>query len=198
MTGLTAAPPVISPDGDGIDDALAISYTLTSRASVTATVKDPSGTVVATLFANQVQGARRQSFAYGAGGLSDGTYTLSVGAVTSDGRKARLEAAFAVDRTLSGLALTTSVLTPNGDGVDDTLGIMFTLATYAQVTVQIEQSGSVFATVFGGQLPAGPAQIVWDGTTPAGLVPPGSYDAVVLVDGPYGLTRHASPFTVSG
>jgi hypothetical protein len=198
LTGLTVTPPVISPDGDGIADALAISYTLAARASVTATVKDPTGTVVATLFTNQVQGARRQSFAYGAPGLSDGTYTLSVGAVTIDGRSGRLETPFAIDRALSGLALTTTVLTPNGDGVDDTLGISFTLATEAQVTVQIEQAGSVVATVFGGLLPSGPSQIVWDGTTPAGLVPPATYDAVVLVDGPYGPTRHSSPFTVSG
>jgi hypothetical protein len=198
LAGLTAAPPVISPDGDGIDDALMISYTLTARASVTATVKDPGGTVVATLFTNQVQGARRQSFAYGADGLPDGTYTLSVAAVAPDGRKARLEAPFAIDRTLSGLALTTAVLTPNGDGDGDTLGITFTLATGAQVAVQIEQAGSVVASVFSGLLPAGPSQIVWDGTTPAGLVPPGGYDAVVLVDGPYGLTRHSVSFTVPG
>ncbi|MGE5272459.1 MAG: FlgD immunoglobulin-like domain containing protein [Verrucomicrobiota bacterium] len=198
LTGLTVAPPVVSPDGDGIDDALAISYTLGARASVTATVKDATGAVVATLFANQVQGARRQSFAYGGDGLADGAYTLSVAAVTADGRSGRLEAPFAIDRTLSGLALSTAVLTPNGDGVDDTIGISFTLATGAEVTVQIEQAGSVVAPVSSGPLPAGSSQIVWDGTTPAGPAAPGNYDAVVLVDGVYGLTRHAASFTVSG
>ncbi len=198
LSGLTASPPVISPDGDGIADALTVSYTLGTRASVTATVKDATGAVVATLFASQLQGARRQSFAYGADGLADGTFTLSVAAVASDGRSGRLEVPFSIDRTLSGLALSTSALTPNGDGVDDTLGISFTLAAGAQVTVQIEQAGAVVATVFGGLLPVGPAQIVWDGTTPTGSAAPGTYDAVVLVDGLFGLTRHAAPFTVSG
>jgi hypothetical protein len=48
--------------------------------------------------------------------------------------------------------------------------------------------------VFGGLLPAGPSQIVWDGTTPAGLAPPGTYEAVVLVNGLFGATRHALTF----
>jgi hypothetical protein len=198
LTGLTVAPPVISPDGDGIDEALAISYTLAARASVTASVKDSTGAVVATVFANQVQGARTQSFPYGAVGLPDGAYTLSVAAVVADGRSGRLEAPFAIDRTLSGLALTSATLTPNGDGVDDTIGVSFTLSAEAQVTVQIEQAGTLITPVTSGVLPAGPTQILWDGTTPAGVVPPGTYDAVVLVDGLYGLTRHVAPFTVSG
>ena len=198
LSALTAVPPVISPDGDGIADALTVSYTLAARASVTATVKDATGAAVATLFANQLQGARRQSFAYGAGGLADGTYVLSLAAVTSDGRSGRLEAPFAIDRTLSGLMLTTAVLTPNGDGVDDTIGIAFTLAAAANVTIQIEQAGLVVASVFSGDLPAGTSEFSWDGAVAAGPAPPGTYDAVVLVNGPFGLTRHAASFTVSG
>ena len=146
----------------------------------------------ATPFAAQVQGARRQSFTYPADGLADGSYTLIVSAVGEDGRTGRLEAPFAVDRTLSGLALSTSTLTPNGDGVDDTLGISFTLAAAANVVVQIEQAGAVVAPLLSGSLLAGPAQLTWDGTTPSGPAPAGTYDAVVLVDGPFGRTRHAA------
>jgi N-acetylmuramoyl-L-alanine amidase len=197
LSSLSVTPSVISPDGDGIADVLTVSYTLAARAAVTATVNDASGAEVATLFANQVQGARRQSFPYAAGGLADGTYTMTVAAAGPGGRSSRLEAPFAIDRTLSGLALTTSVLTPNGDGVDDTLGISFTLAADANVTIQIEQAGAVIASVFGGLLPVGPSQIVWDGTTSAGPAPPGTYDAVALVDGLFGLTRHAATFTVA-
>ena len=85
---------MISPDGDGVADVLAISYSLGARAAVTATVKDVSGTVVASIFTGQVQGARRQSFPYAADGLADGTYTLTISAVTDDGRSAHLEAPF--------------------------------------------------------------------------------------------------------
>jgi N-acetylmuramoyl-L-alanine amidase/FlgD Ig-like domain len=196
LGGLTVTPPVISPDGDGSDDALTISYALSARASVTATIADRYGSVVATLFSSQLQGARRQSFAY-TPALQDGTYTLTVAAVADDGSTGRLTAPFAIDRTLSGLALSTTVLSPNGDGVDDTIGIGFTLAVDGNVTVQIEQSGTLVASVYAGLLPAGASQIIWDGTTPSGLAPTGTYDAVVLVDGPFGRTRHAASFAVS-
>ncbi len=197
VAGLAVAPPVLSPDGDGIDDALNVSYTLTTRASVTATVVDATGAAVATPFAAQQQGARRQSFAYPADGLADGSYTLAISAAGDDGRMSRLEASFDVDRTLSGLALSTSTLTPNGDGVDDTLGVSFTLAAAANAVVQIEQAGAVVASILGGPLPAGPAQLTWDGTTPSGPAPAGTYDAVVFVDGPFGRTRHVLSFTVA-
>ncbi len=196
LTGLALDPAVISPDGDGIADATTISYTLAARGSVTAIVKDASGAVVATLFSGQLQGARRQSFAYAAAGLPDGAYLLGVSVAGEDGRTGRLEAPFSIDRTLAGLSLTTELLTPNGDGSDDTLGIGFTLAVAADVTVQIEQAGIAVATVSAGSLPAGTSQIVWDGATAAGPAPSGAYDAVVLVNGPFGLTRHAAAFTV--
>jgi hypothetical protein len=197
LSGLTLDPTVLSPDGDGIADTMTVSYTLAGRATVTATVTDSTGTAVATLFSGQLQGARRQSFTYAADGLPDGAYVLTVDAVGEDGRIGRLESPFAVDRTLSGLSLTTQLLTPNGDGTDDTLGIGFSLTVAAVVTVQIEQAGVVVAPVFAGELPAGPSQVFWDGTTPAGAGPDGSYEAAVIVNGPFGVTRHASPFSIA-
>ena len=197
VSGLTLDPPVISPDGDGIADMTTISYTLAARASVTATVRDASGAVAATLFSGQLQGARRQSFPYPAEGLVDGSYALSISAVGEDGRTGHVEAPFSIDRTLSALSLTTQVLTPNGDGSDDTIGIGFALAVAADVTVQVEQAGAVVATVFAGPLPAGTSQVFWDGTTPSGVAPNGAYEVAVLVKGPFGTTRHAAPFTIA-
>jgi flagellar hook assembly protein FlgD len=196
LAGLTLDPTVLSPDGDGIADFSTVSYALGERAAVTATVTDGTGALVATLFSGQQQGARQQSFPYRPDSLADGSYTLTVSAVGEDGRIATASATFSVDRTLSGLSLTTTTLTPNGDGVDDTLGIGFTLAAGANVTVQIEQSGVVVATVFAGQLPVGASQVFWDGTTPSGPAPDGAYDAAVLVDGPFGRTRHAASFAL--
>ncbi len=56
IANLAAEPQVISPDGDGIADALTISYALAGRAAVTATVTDVNGATVATLFTGQKQG----------------------------------------------------------------------------------------------------------------------------------------------
>jgi hypothetical protein len=188
LSGLAVSPSVISPDGDRVDDALTVSYTLGAKAAVTATVSDGSGALVATLFAGQVQGARAQSFPYTPLGLADGVYSLTIAAGST-----RLSAPFAIDRTLTAFSLSTANLTSNSDGVDDTLGIGFTLAAPVTVTVQIEQNGPVVATVYAGPLPAGPSQVFWDG----GTAPTGSYQAVVLVDGPFGRTRHAAAFAVT-
>jgi hypothetical protein len=197
LSGLSLTPAVISPDGDGIADATTVSYTLADHSAVTALVRDATGTVVATLFAGQLQGNRRQSFPYAAAGLPDGRYTLLVSATADDGRTGQVSAPFAVDRSISGVALTTAVLTPNGDGADDTVAISFTIAVQAKVTVQIEQAGSVVASVFTGILSPGTSQVVWDGRTPGGLAAAGTYDAVVVADSPFGRTRHAISFTVS-
>jgi hypothetical protein len=194
LTGLHVDPAVISPDGDGIADYVTISYTLAARAAVTATVTDGNGAVAATLFSAQVQGARTQSFPYAAEGLADGQYTLTISAAGEDGRSAQAQAPFSIDRTLSGLTLSTATLTPNGDGVDDSLGIAFTLAATADATVQVEDPGGVVvATVFSGSLPAGTQQVSWDG----GGVPDGSYVAAVVVNGPFGQTRHQAAFTIT-
>jgi hypothetical protein len=193
LGGLSVQPPVISPDGDGIADALTISYTLTARAAVTATISDLNGAVVATLFSDQLQGARTQSFPYAAPGLADGLYSLTIAAVGEDGRSGSVQATFAIDRTLSGLTLSTAALSPNGDGADDSLGIAFSLSAAAEVTVQVEQNGAALATVFSGSLEPGPQQLVWDG----GGLADGSYVAAVIVNGPFGQTRHEAALTIT-
>ena len=188
---------MISPDGDGVADALTVSYKLAVRASVTATVLDATGAVAATLFSAQLQGARTQSFPYTAQGLADGNYTLKVDAVTEDGRTAHVQAPFAIDRTLTGLMLSTATLTPNGDGLDDSLEVDFTLNAPAEVTVQIEQNGLSVAAVYSGSLSPGVQSVVWDGTSGGNLVPAGAYVVAVIVRGPYGETRHEVALTVA-
>jgi N-acetylmuramoyl-L-alanine amidase len=199
LTGLTLAPPVISPDGDGAGDTMTISYKLAARAAVTAAVADAAtGAVVATLFADQLQGARTQSFPYSAPGLADGNYALTVTAAAEDGRTGRAQASFAIDRTFSGLTLSTATITPNGDGSDDSLDVGFTLSAPADVTVQVEQGGLAVAAVFSGPLASGTQHMVWDGTSGGTPVSAGSYVVAVVVHGPFGETRHEAPVTVAG
>jgi hypothetical protein len=198
LSELAVGPSVISPDGDGVDDSLAISYRLATRSTVTATVTDvATGTVVATLFTDQLQGARTQSFPYTAEGLPDGNYVLTITASADDGRSGRVEAPFAIDRTLTGLILSTPAISPNGDGSDDSLEIAFTLNAGADVTVQVEQNGVAVASVFTGPLSPGTQSIVWDGTSGGVPVAAGSYVVAVIVRGPFGETRHEVPVTVS-
>jgi hypothetical protein len=72
----TAQPPVISPNGDGIDDYATISYTLSRPATVTATLLDATGATVSTLFMDELHGAGPQSFVFYGDAVSDGSYTI--------------------------------------------------------------------------------------------------------------------------
>jgi flagellar hook assembly protein FlgD len=188
---------VISPDGDGIDDSLTVSYKLATRAAVTATVTDTAGTVVASLFTDQLQGARTHSFPYAAPDLPDGNYVLTVSAAGEDGRTGSAQAAFAIDRTLTGLMLSTPTITPNGDGADDSLEIAFTLNAAADVTIQVEQNGAVVAPIFAGPLSPGTQSVQWDGTSGGTPVAAGSYVVAVIVRSPFGETRHEVAVTVA-
>ena len=60
-----SAPAVVSPDGDGVDDTLAIGYTLAEPASVTLDVIAPDGTTVSTLVAGVAAAGRRPERALG-------------------------------------------------------------------------------------------------------------------------------------
>ena len=97
LTGLTVTPPVISPDGDGIDDALAISYSLGGprRRDRDREGRDrapwsrrSSPTRCRARVASRSRTARR---------VADGSYTLSVSAV-SDGRSHRPARGAVLDR----------------------------------------------------------------------------------------------------
>ncbi len=196
LAALALDPAVISPDADGVDDFTLVSYTLSGRAAVTASVQDAGGAVVATLFAAQLQGARKQSFPWTAEGLADGRYRLTVAASGEDGRTAELEAELVVDRTLSAVTLSTPVLSPNGDGVADVLGIAYALSAPAEVTVEIRQSGIAVATAFSGPVQAGPQQATWDASTPLGPAPDGAYEAVVIARSALAETRLQAGFTI--
>jgi N-acetylmuramoyl-L-alanine amidase/FlgD Ig-like domain len=76
ITNATAQPPVITPNGDGVDDNATISYTLNAPATVTATLLDADGNTVSTLFADELHGAGPQSFVFDGAGVPDGAYTI--------------------------------------------------------------------------------------------------------------------------
>ena len=85
ITDAVAAPSVISPNGDGVDDTATISYTLSAPATVTATLVDATGATVSTLFADELQGAGPQSFVFYGDDVPDGSYTIQLDA-TANGK----------------------------------------------------------------------------------------------------------------
>jgi hypothetical protein len=88
LSGVTATPEVVTPNGDGIDDSSTISYSVTRPASVTATLVDTTtGATIATLFDGFV-GSGPQAFVFYPDAIPDGTYEIAITATSSDGVQA--------------------------------------------------------------------------------------------------------------
>jgi hypothetical protein len=198
LKGLVVSPDVVSPNGDGHDEELGISYVLTARASMTATVLDAAGVALTAIFSEQRQSARKISFTWPPIGLLDGQYTLVVRARADDGRVKTLRVPFTIDRTLGFLWLDTPVVSPNGDGVGDTLGISFALAGQATVTVEILKDGVSVALLQQSALAPGPFSLRWDGTTVAGPVADGHYEVRVTAVSLIGTVSQTAGFDVLG
>jgi hypothetical protein len=165
------------------------------KSSVTALVEAAVGVPVSTLFIDQLQSAKRQSFVFVADALPDGAYVFRVTGRLRSGASETLERDFVVDRTLSAVAVSPATFSPNGDGRDDTAALSYALAGPAQVTVQVEQEGRVVAMLSTAFLEAGTHQAAWDGNTLEGPAPDGAYDLVVLAQTP--LATNRQPVTVT-
>lgn len=181
LTELAAAPAVLTPAPDGTGATSTVSFTLSAPAHVIARVLDPAGTVVETPLDEQ-RPSGPNTFSLDAADLADGAYSLRVTARPPVGRAATASVGLLVDRTLTELAASPPAFSPNGDGVQDSTTLSFTLAQQVPVRIEIESQGVVVATLLDTQLPAGRQSLTWDGTDGAGTqLPDGAYTAVVTV-----------------
>ena len=176
VTRVRAEPAAVTPNGDGVDDRTTIAYTLGAPATVSATLVDPVGTTVATLF-SEPRAAGDQQFLFTADAVPDGVYTVVVSAAAG-GRTVVGRTTLLVDRTLAAFTPTRTSFSPNGDGRLDTLAFTFSLAQPASVRLRILRGGTwiatpVVATPFG----PGPQSLVWDGSKRIGRTPDGLYQA---------------------
>jgi hypothetical protein len=93
--------------------------------------------------------------------------------------------------TLTALAATPDVVTPNGDGVDETSTISYSLSAPASVTATlVDSTGATVGTLFDGFVGAGPQSFVFD---PA-AVPDGTYEVVVTAASAKGVQATGSVF----
>jgi hypothetical protein len=196
LTNLAAVPNVITPNADGSDDSATVSFTLGGAAQVLAQVLDVGGAPLLTL-ANEVRLAGNNSLEWGAHVLPDGRYRLVVTATSPTTKKSVTKSVdVTVDRTLAGLEATPRLISPNGDGVADTMTLSFMLAQNVPVRLDIEQNAAVVATPFQGQLGIGPHTLDWDGTWNGAPVPDGVYTVVVTVTDQLGDIQLSLPITI--
>jgi N-acetylmuramoyl-L-alanine amidase len=186
LTGAQARPTTFTPNGDSQADSTTISYTLSIAATVTATLRDPFGAPLATLFSEQKK-AGRQSFRFTAAGIVDGRYTVVLEASASNGRVARLEIPIVVDRTLAAFVAKPAVFSPNGDHRADQVAFSFVLAAPAHVRLRLA-SGQV---VYEADLQPGAQELRWEDR-----VPDGKYAAILEATGPFGTRAQTARFVV--
>jgi flagellar hook assembly protein FlgD len=196
LTNVAVNPSVVGPAPDGTGGTTTISFTLGGPAHVTAVAVDSAGATVAqVLDENPLAG--NQTVLWDASALPDGRYRISLTA--SIGSKHVTKAAgFVVDRTVTGLQASTATLSPNGDGVDDTVTLTFTLTQDVPLRLDVVQSGVVLATLFQGQPGLGPHTVTWDGTANGAPVAPGRYQLALTVTDALGEVQIPVAIDVTG
>jgi hypothetical protein len=171
-----------------------VSYTLSTNATVTATLRAADGRQLSTLFQQQVR-AGAHTFTFSAQAIPDGRYTIVLSA--TDGKKTvSASVGLVVDRTVSAYAVTPSVFSPNGDGRNDTVSFAFHLARAAQVRIDLKRGSRVAATILSANDSLGDQALTWDGQTSVGRIPDASYSAVLTSVSAIGTTTHTLPLRV--
>jgi hypothetical protein len=186
LTGAQARPATFTPNGDSQADSTVISYALSLPATVTATLRDPFGQTLATLFSEQ-KPAGRQSFRFTASGIADGRYTIVLAARGATGTESRMEIPVVIDRTLAAFAAKPPVFSPNGDRRLDQLTFGFVLAAPARMKLHVAGG----PTVFEGDLQPGPHEFRWEER-----LRDGRYAAVLEATGPFGRRAQTARFSV--
>jgi hypothetical protein len=186
----SAKPRTITPNGDGQSDSSTISYTLSAPATVTATLRSPTGIQLAQLF-SQAKRPGKQSFRFTAAGIPDGRYEI---VLTATDGVATVMAVIPVlvDRTVQGFIVTPTAASPNGDGVRDDLAFRFELVRPASVRLDVTRAGKAVASVYSATLGSGPQSVSWNATG----IADGRYSGVLVARNELGAVTHTAAFLI--
>ena len=194
LTNLATTPSVITPNADGSGDLMTVTFTLGAASLVTAQVLDASGAPVLALLNEQLP-AGNNVFEWAGHVLVDGRYKLVVTA-KSGAKTITKSADVIVDRTLTGLQAMPTVISPNGDGVNDGTTLSFSLAQNVPVRLDLYQAGVIVASPFQGQLGIGPQTLAWNGSGFGAPLFDGVYQATLTVTDQLGDVQVAVPITI--
>jgi hypothetical protein len=189
-----ARPALITPNGDGRQEATTVEYRLLAPALVTATVVDAAGAPVVTLFSEQ-KPAGRHSFRWNGAGVPDGRYGIVLAARNDVGVETTATVSVIVNRVLVGLRVVPQVFSPNADGRWDATKFRFGLNGPARVTVSVRRRGRTLGQVFAGQREGGPQAIEWNGRF-GGRLGSGEYLAVVRATTPVSTVVQTLDFAI--
>lgn len=195
-----APAPVLSPNGDGVNDTIALAYKAVRPSQVTATLVGPDGATRLT-----DQGSRAaQTFRFSwrgqtAAGAPDleGTYRWAVTATDDQGAQSSMERVFVLNRTLGSLRATAAARA--GAAAPQPVA-SYTLTRTARITVSILSSLGVPVVTQAVVSPAPGGQTVqWDGRDTNGdAVAAGRYTVRVTAENELGAVSTTTALVVRG
>ena len=165
-----------SPNGDGWAETSKVVYRAGERCATRVSIVDADGKVERRLTEWRDASAAEQSATWN-GEISsgdalvpapDGQHRFLVECKDAAGNVSHKSVPVVVDRTVGSLTASPDVVSPNGDGVNDTATLGFTLARPATVKLTVKVAGKGVRSFQLGQLQAGPGSVVWDGTAADG------------------------------
>jgi hypothetical protein len=206
--GAYSAPvtPVVSPNGDGVDDTQRLSYKVVRPSTVTATLTAPDGTPAFTETLDRPAGTYPVAFppvpadpAAPPAAPAEGRWRLDVSAVDDLGRTSTTREQFTVNNTLGDVRLSRSTIVARLRG-GQVMQAGVTVTRPAQLTITAETASGVrVSTVAVQRVQPGRFLARWNGTTRGGraLVYGGSYVLRIRAVNDLGTTELASkPFRV--
>ena len=215
-SGVYVAPPsvaIVSPNGDGIDDAETLGFKVVRPSNVTVTLTGPNGAAAYQQTTQSQPGTYQAPFPPPAATPpppapgqppapptpttpAEGRWTLTVSATDDQGLASTATRKFAVNSTLGFLQVEpkTLALPPGGRS----LAIKWTQARGAQVKVVLETvDGTPLRTLASTRYDAGQQTIAWDGRLKSGkLATGGRYLIGVTASNELGSVVLAAPLTV--
>jgi flagellar hook assembly protein FlgD len=193
-SGVYVAPPsnpVFSPNGDGVADVETFSYRVVRPSDVVATLSGPGGTNVTLRTGAEPIGLYSVGWNGTAAGspAPEGNWTFTVTGTDDRDVTTSAQRTFALDETLSSLALTL-----DGHGLPTAT---FKLSRAATVLVQIRRpNGVAVATLRSGPQQPGAEQVSWNGRIGKRQAPGGHYQLAVQATSSIGTSSLAAPFSL--
>jgi flagellar hook assembly protein FlgD len=172
------AEPVLSPNGDGVDETQALSFRLVRPATVQASLVGPDGTTIPLDSGARTPGTYRFTWTGTTAAstpAAEGLWRFAVTATDDKGQVSQADRTFALNNTLASLRVLPATVKVRKKGTR--LAASFTLTRAAKVTATVETPRGVVVRVLARKsLASGRRGLTWNGRTAAGtLAYAGSY-----------------------
>jgi hypothetical protein len=183
VVAVDPATAVLSPNGDGVADTVALSAALSESAAWTFRVRDTAGATIHEESGDGEEPSATWDGLVGGVPVAGGTYTYRIDAIDVWGNAGYKTGSIAVDLTgptLGGVTPSEDAATwfaPNGDGVRETVALGGTVTERGSIAVHVRDEGGSVVRAFTVPTATNVAAVTWDGKGSGGVVvPDGVYE----------------------